>query len=85
MMRYSLPSTEISVPAYFPYRNCVTYFNGQWLVLLAIANGDYLALLGLLLGSVRNDDTKRRFFFSGSRLYQNSVCKGFNANVCHKG
>ena len=61
MMRYSSPSSLISWPEYLPNRMSVAGLDVERDALavvldLAVAGGDDLALLGLFLGGVGDDD-----------------------------
>src|SRR5258708_7453899 len=50
------------------------------LIALAGAQGDYLALLGLFLGGIRNDDSALLHFLLFNRLHQHPIAQWFYAH-----
>ena len=78
MMRCSSPSILTSVPAYLPKRTRSPFFTSSGVDLavvahLALADGDDLALLGLLLGGVGDDDPALRLLFLVDALDEDAV------------
>ena len=79
-MRSSSPSSLNSVPAYFAYRTLSPFLTSIALALAVVverarADGDDLALLGLLLGGVRQDDAALGHVLARDRLDDDAVAE----------
>ena len=83
-MRYSSPSSLISWPEYLPKRIVSPVLDVERrdlavLLDLALADGDDLALLGLFLGGVGDDDAADLLFAFFEALHDDAVVQGTNA------
>ena len=85
MIRYSLSSSFTSEPEYFPNRIFPgLYVERDLLALvgnLAVADGFHLALLGLLLGRVRDDDPALLDLFLLEPLHQKPIVQRTNLHT----